>query len=499
MTKPAGENGSAPHGLESIHDPAQLRAMILGKEDTISYQQGVIEALQAEKAALAADLHEWQQKTIAVSEELREAGRQIGHWMGRTDEFGRALAERDKTIERMLNDLAGRTLAHSLERLQAMSGNHRTYQQTRDALPAEVEALERECEAMRQELMRAPEPYQPSRFWEQFYAFNMRQLREAGLSNFKLTVNQNYQNYIPRTLFDPKIRPLLRWFRRNRSLRPLFAHIDNPDGVAATGYLTEPGTAIFNDDRNQLALYRALVVLGWEYSRDHDPLSLCERLEEPELGNPIRVTYGDRLLSQDLATSVAEVTALMQPLRQAAGPGPFGILEVGGGYGRFAHAVLSTQPVARYVIVDIPPALHVSHWYLSRLFPDRKVFAFRPFSDWEEVREEAEQAEILFLLAHQIELLPDGFVDAGVAISALHEMRKDLANTYLRQMARLARHLVLSKHYWSYANPYDELEFNHRDYVLPDGFESASLKTDFLNPVFFVEVLRRAGAAAARG
>jgi len=486
-----GADRDAAHGLEAIRDPVQLQAMILGRDDTIAYQQGIIEELRAARESLAAELHEWQQRTITVSEELREAGRQIGHWMGRTDELGTALAEREATIAQMREDLIGNSLIHSIGRLRAMSGNHRIFHETRDGLAAEAAALEQECEAMRRELLRAPEPYQPSQFWEKFYEFNMRQLREAGLSNFKLTVNQNYQNYIPRSLNDPKIRPLLRWFRKRSSLRPLFAHIENPDGVAAEGYLTEPGTAIFNDDPGQLALYRTLVALGWEFSRAHDPLGLCERLEEPELGNPIRVSCGGRLLSQDLATSVAEVTDLMLPLREAVGERPVRVLEVGGGYGRFAHAVMSTQPVEKYIIVDIPPALHVSHWYLSRLFPERRMFAFRPFSTWEEVREEAEQADVIFLLAHQIELLPDGYVDAAVAISALHEMRKELANTYLRQMGRLSRHLVMSKHYWSYANPYDELEFNHRDYVLPEGFASASLKKDVLNPVFFIEILRR--------
>ena len=382
-------------------------------------------------------------------------------------------------------------LEYSRNRLTKISGNHRIYNDTQINRSAEVAELERDCLAMRKIMKQAPEIYQPSLFWEKFYEINMAQLREVGLSNFKLTVNQNYQNFIPRTLLDPKLRPLLKWFRKNPSFRPLLSVMTNPDGIAPDGYFSLPETQIFHDDPNRLAMFRTLVTLGWEYCRAHDPLNLCDRLEEPEIGNPIRVVHGGKLISQDLAISATEVRDLVEPLQKFVGDKPFSVLEIGGGYGRFPHALFSTQPVEKYIIVDIPPALHVSYWYLEKLFPDKKFFRAQNFTKWSSVAKKIDQADFVFLLPHQIELLPDEYVDACVATSSLHEMTVDQANNYLKHMGRLSRHLICSKHYWSYVNPYDDFVFKHDQYHTPDGFKSTNLKSDALNPVFFVETFER--------
>ena len=375
--------------LDAIADIGQLRAMIVGKDDTISYLRDAIE-----------------RSSLVLQENARVL-----------KGSERVLQENERTLRQ--NE---RALAESRKQLGRISGNHRLYQSSRKDVTAEAATLVERCNLMSAELRRAPELYQPSQFWEAFYAINMRQLSEEGLSNFKLTVNQNYQNYIPRTMFDPKVRAALKWFRANPSLRPLMALIENPDGVTHEGYMSLPGTAIFRDYPGQMALYRALVCLGWDYARAHDPFGLCDRLAEPEAGNPIRVYQGKKLISQDLATSVAEATVLLSALKQRVGDEAFNVLEIGGGYGRLAHALLVTQNIGKYIVVDIPPALHVSRWYLERLFPDAKFFSFRPFDSWDAVREEIEAADLIFLLPHQIEYLPNNYVDASVTISSLHEM-----------------------------------------------------------------------------
>ena len=51
------------------------------------------------------------------------------------------------------------------------------------------------------------------------------------------------------------------------------------------------------------------------------------------------------------------------------------------------------------------------------MFPHEKIFYFRPFHRFEEVREEFEGARIRFLAAHQIETLPPKQFDRFVNIS----------------------------------------------------------------------------------
>jgi len=521
----------ASDSLEALKDLDQLRAMMIGKDDTVSYQRGIMDALKvtlekrehtieeltqkASKRKVTLEkrehtIEELTQKASKLKVTLEKREHAFKELTQKASKFKVTLEKREHTIEELTQKASklkvtlekllqkgsaqndgNATLEHTRMKLATISGNYRIYSETRGKLATEVTELESECEAMRQVMQQAPAIYQPSLFWEQFYRINMHQLREVGLSNFKLTVNQNYQNFIPRSLLDPKIRPLLKWFLQQPSIRPFLSVIENPDSIVSEGYPSQPGAKIFHGSPIYLAIYRTLVSLGWEYSRANDPLKLCDHLEEPEVGNPIRIIHNGKLITQDLATSVAEVTNLVKPLQRITGNDPFSVLEIGGGYGRFAHALMSTQPVKKYVIIDIPPALHVSRWYLEQLFPEKKIFQFRHFQNWSEVSEEMECADIVFLLPHQIELLPDGYVDAGVATSSLHEMNLNQANNFLQQMGRLSRHIIISKQYWSYENPYDKLVLKHEDYVKPAGFGCLSLVSDALNPVFFIETLER--------
>lgn len=82
-----------------------------------------------------------------------------------------------------------------------------------------------------------------------------------------------------------------------------------------------------------------------------------------------------RLISQDLANSALESSAIARAL---AGDKPRSIVEIGAGYGRLGHALLSVFPSVSYTVVDIEPALSVSNWYLSRLFPTRHLRFLTP-------------------------------------------------------------------------------------------------------------------------
>jgi hypothetical protein len=54
---------------------------------------------------------------------------------------------------------------------------------------------------------------------------------------------------------------------------------------------------------------------------------------------------------------------------------------------------LKTTP-CRYFVFDIPPALYLSQWYLTTLFPERRAFEFRHFDTFEEIESELSRAEI---------------------------------------------------------------------------------------------------------
>ena len=93
-------------------------------------------------------------------------------------------------------------------------------------------------------------------------------------------------------------------------------------------------------------------------------------LDEPSLGAPFPIRWRGRLITQDLANTALEVASVRELL---AGRSPRHVIEIGAGYGRTAHAILSIYPEASYTVVDIEPALQISRWYLTSLFPGREI------------------------------------------------------------------------------------------------------------------------------
>jgi len=120
----------------------------------------------------------------------------------------------------------------------------------------------------------------------------------------------------------------------------------------------------------------------WEYTKTVDKENLLENLDEPIEGNPLRIFYRDKLISQDLCNSILEYYSIMNyiPYNKKKN---LTIAELGGGYGRNAFVFLKARK-CKYVLFDIPPALYTCQRYLSSIFPELKIFKFRDFKDYSE-------------------------------------------------------------------------------------------------------------------
>jgi putative sugar O-methyltransferase len=136
-----------------------------------------------------------------------------------------------------------------------------------------------------------------------------------------------------------------------------------------------------------------LTRLLWRYA-EREAGDQLGSLAEPAFGNPPAIRDGERLISQDLANSVLEYRSYADVARGC-------VCELGGGYGRNAFVTASLAPVDRYIMADISPAIGIAQQYLTTVFPDRKHFLFRPFADFESVREEFEAARDMAALARE--------------------------------------------------------------------------------------------------
>lgn len=336
---------------------------------------------------------------------------------------------------------------------------------------------------MVREIANASPLYRPSVMWEQLNALNTEQIERLGLSHFKRSVNQNYFNFLPASLGNNQMRRVLRHWMKRPTFAPFLSRMEVPQ--LFEGFSRQRGLGTWKTR----TLYRLFVALLWDLTMHEDVLSLLDRVEEPELGDPLRIQHRGRLISQDLANSVREANRLVPHLPSSSTNRPI-VAELGAGYGRLGFVLVRTLPI-RYWVFDIPPALFIAEWYLQNVFPGMRIFTFRPFQDFETVRAELEAADVALFTANQIALLPDASVDAFVNISSLHEMRQAQIDHYLHHMARAARHVIYLKQWTEFRNLADDVHITRESYRLPTGWRIVHDAPDSVQDRFFELVARR--------
>jgi putative sugar O-methyltransferase len=350
-------------------------------------------------------------------------------------------------------------------------------------------------QGMKQELAAAPVLYQPSKFWKEIGELNERILDWSGEANFKRTLNQNYFNFIPQASND------VHMIRARRLMRNLDQGVLNqvvmvdPDCDPESWISWYPPYFIFKEPNRatKLQLYREYLASTFEYALQRDRSGLLTTVEEAELGNPLRVRRRGRLISQDVINSIRERNSILAGTKLQNGVG-MTVGELGAGYGRLGYVILKTTQF-RYFVFDIPPALYVSQWYLTTLFPERRAFRFRPFRNFYEIEQELSQADIAFFTANQLEKFPSGYFDVFATISSLHEMRRDQIAHWMGLMGRTTKYGLYLKQQKNYKNPYDDLVIGRNDYPAPPGWSPTQDRFDLINPGFFERIYTRSTAS----
>jgi len=293
----------------------------------------------------------------------------------------------------------------------------------------------------------------PSKFWRRLGETHEADLAEYGFENVK---RHQALRYFTWSWSWRRIRGSvqMRFLLRHSGIRTLLRNLVTRGDLSDSAWTGVPWS---KPDR---WLYVFATRLLWRYASAHGTPSVMA-LSEPNLGNPFPVQLDGRLISQDLANTALEVRAIERAL---AGRAPRSILEVGAGYGRTAYALLSIFPEARYIIADIPPAIDISRWYLTSLFPAGRLEFLRP---------------------DEVDDLGRGSVDLALSISSLQEMTPEQVDGYLRLFDRVAAGGTIFLKQWDrWQNPEDGVEMRFDDYPFPARWrrifrERASVQTSF--------------------
>lgn len=311
----------------------------------------------------------------------------------------------------------------------------------------------------------------PGQFWQALGEDHAEALQAHGFASVKRVQALRYFNWrwgARRAILGHQGRYLLTHTGPATWLRAALSRIDLlPEAWTPTAW-----------PRSERWLYAVATRLIWEVARRHGSRPTLD-LPEPTLGSPFPIRWRGRLISQDLANTALEMASIGEAL---AGSQPKHVLEIGAGYGRTAHAILSIYPDAAYTIVDIPPAIDISRWYLKALFPGR---------------------DLAFVDGTDGNASPRPF-DLAISISSLQEMTREVVDHYLDMLDRHAEPgaVVYLKQWIRWWNSADGIEQKIADYEMPPPWRRlfrrrARVQTGFAEVAFQAAGPRQKGTSAA--
>ena len=157
-------------------------------------------------------------------------------------------------------------------------------------------------------------------------------------------------------------------------------------------------------------------------------LARLRNIPEREVGSPISLRCRDEFMCLDYLLSVHELEFLAANLRLDGAR----VLEIGAGYGRTCHSMLSNHDVASYHIVDLPNMLTLSRAYLTRVLPaeKRERVHFVSIDEATDLFEESRHEASRF--------------DLAINIDSMAEMSPETVSNYLAEIDRTCRHLYVA-------------------------------------------------------
>jgi putative sugar O-methyltransferase len=252
-----------------------------------------------------------------------------------------------------------------------------------------------------------------SDFWRRLVSKHLDLLGREGFAHFKQTLNFEYSQWCVTAPIDRKFWHMLYSQTRRYGAPKLFRHASYSPGARLPRWpIPSPGAS---------QIYKTFVCTLWEYAQREDDLGILERVEEAPLGEPIPIYHAGRLISQDLALCALEINRAARHIELGKIKT---VLEIGGGYGRWAYVLKKLLPDVEYHIVDIPPTLAVSELYLTTLFGAKNLH---------------------FHLPNGLRTLPARHFDLVVNVSSFDEMKASQAEDYLAAFAEKGRGVAYLK------------------------------------------------------
>ncbi|HEX6358875.1 putative sugar O-methyltransferase [Actinophytocola sp.] len=146
------------------------------------------------------------------------------------------------------------------------------------------------------------------------------------------------------------------------------------------------------------------------------------RINNRGVGEPITITYDGEPVCMDYLLAVFELEFIANHVELDGAR----VLEIGAGYGRTCHTMLSNQDVLEYHIIDLPNSLKLSAGYLRSVLEEEQFAKIR-FTPIDEIDERYADTEF----------------DLSLNINSFAEMNAETVDNYLAMIDERSRYFYI--------------------------------------------------------
>jgi hypothetical protein len=167
-------------------------------------------------------------------------------------------------------------------------------------------------------------------------------------------------------------------------------------------------------------------------------------LSEPATLGGFGVRVGESLVNADIIRFMMALVVFQQAglLRDFETNQDLNVLEIGGGWGGFAHHFTRLVGRCRYFVIDLPEVLLFSATYLSLLNPDRKVYLYDHRTYEAEQSDGFARFDFVLLPNWAFKGLEGRIFDLVINQASFQEMTTEQVRVYLDGIAKIcAGHL----------------------------------------------------------
>jgi putative sugar O-methyltransferase len=220
--------------------------------------------------------------------------------------------------------------------------------------------------------------------------------------------------------------------------------------------------------------YSYLTLLLWEYIAEELPDHLCH-IPEPIFNPSAAVRWKKRYISHELACAILDFHAITHKISTS---NVQTVLAIGANAWQLGYVFLHQIPLLKYIVTDSSFALQRVQGHYEKVFPNKKIFLYRPFENFESVKQEFESASICLIEPCQLPLLPPRSVDLGITIDVLDKLSHQEMGNYFELLAKLIKG-------YFYFKEQKNSSIKEADYQLPEEWEEIFWRTCILHPFSF--------------